>query len=279
MSRPVSTAHLILGQRMQAIRAAAGITPEQAARVLRTSSTRISRMESGRAVLSMQKLECLLDLYGADDEEIRAIMKLASGQPSLEGWWLAYSDSLPSWVEPYFNMEAQAAAIYAWETQFVPGLLQTDGYMREVLTLGSAQGEALLRRAEARAMRRDILLRADPPRLVAVIDEAVFRRPAAGPEIMREQLRHLIKMCAHPAVSLRVLPLNASVGLTSTFTILRFDEPGPRDIVYIEHYTGAVYLDGQGDLDAYMLAMQDVLGKAAPEEETPRVLQGILDGL
>lgn len=276
-SGPLSTRHLIIGQRMRALREAAGVSPKQAANLLRTVPERISNMEYGRASFSHRDHQKLTELYGTADEEFQAVMKLIRGQENVPGWWAAYSDILPDWVEPYFSLEEQASSIYVWEMQFVPGLLQTDEYMRGVMGLGQAEGPDLSRRAEARMLRQEILLRDRPPRFTAVIDEAALRRPPVRPDVMREQIRELLKMCEHPAVTVRVMRFGEVAGATNAFTILRFDQPGPRDIVYIEHYTGAAYLDGRAEIDAYSRAMNDNLNRAAPEEETPEILRGILE--
>jgi len=40
------------------------------------------------------------------------------------GWWHAYGDVIPGWLEPYLGLEAAASLIRSYETQFRTGLLQ-----------------------------------------------------------------------------------------------------------------------------------------------------------
>src|SRR6201992_2819021 len=104
------------------------------------------------------------------------------------GWWQAYADILPHWVEPYFGLEAAAASSREYELQFVPGLLQVEEYARAVIRLGNLPSEEeAIRRAQARMSRQELLDREDPPKLWAVLDEGALRRVMGGPDIMRAQ--------------------------------------------------------------------------------------------
>jgi hypothetical protein len=239
-------------------------------------------MEHGRVGFKERDVADLLTLYGiTGGEERDALLRLAH-EANTPGWWQGYSDILPHWVEPYFGLEAAASFIRDWELQFAPGLLQTEAYARAVIRLGNATSEEdVTRRAEARLARQDILNREDPPRLWAVIDESAMRRPIGGRAVMREQIRHLIEMAEHPAVTLQVLPF--SVGshpaMGGPFTILRFSEPDLRDVVYIEQLTSAIYLDKPADVDSYLEVMEQLCLQAEPAAETPKLLTEILDSI
>src|SRR5579859_1114077 len=198
---------LVLGGHLRRLREEAEITTERAAVAIRGSHSKISRMEHGRVGFKERDIADLLTLYGVGEGSERdALLKLASGS-NLPGWWQSYSDILPHWVEPYFGLEAAASFIREYELQFVPGLLQTEAYARAVIRLGtSASEDEVARRAEARISRQELLRRDHPPKLWAVLDESALRRAIGGAEVMREQLRHLIDMCDHPAVTLQILP-------------------------------------------------------------------------
>jgi hypothetical protein len=273
---------LVLGGHLRRLREEAFITTEQAAAVIRGSHSKISRMEHGRVGFKERDLGDLLALYGIESGEERdALLKLAR-EANTPGWWQGYSDTLPHWVEPYFGLEAAASFIRNYELQFVPGLLQTEAYARAIIRLGNAKSEEdVLRRAEARLARQDILNRQSPPRLWAVIDESALRRCIGGKAVMREQVRHLIDMADHPAVTLQVLPFAAGPhpAMGGPFAILRFSEPDLRDVVYIEQLTSAIYLDKPVDVDSYLEVMEQLCLQSAPTAETPRLLTEILNDL
>jgi transcriptional regulator with XRE-family HTH domain len=273
---------LVLGGHLRRLREQAHITTEQAAGVIRGSHSKISRMEHGRVGFKERDISDLLTMYGVTDgDEREALLKLAR-ESNTPGWWQGYADILPHWVEPYFGLEAAASFIRNYELQFVPGLLQTQGYALSLIRLGNAPTEEdVLRRAEARMSRQDILRRETPPRVWAVVDEGALRRPIGGAKVMREQLKHLIDMCDHPAVTLQVLPFQVAShpAMGGPFTILRFSEPDLRDVVYIEQLTSALYLDKPAEVDSYLEVMEQLCLQAEPAARTPQILKDALNGL
>jgi len=273
---------LVLGGHLRRLREQAHITTEQAASVIRGSHSKISRMEHGRVGFKERDIADLLTMYGVTDGDERgALLKLAR-EANTPGWWQGYADILPHWVEPYFGLEAAASFIRNYELQFVPGLLQTEGYALSLIRLGNAPTEEdVQRRTEARMSRQDILRRETPPRVWAVVDEGALRRPIGGEKVMREQLKHLIDMCDHPAVTLQVLPFQVAShpAMGGPFTILRFSEPDLRDVVYIEQLTSALYLDKPAEVDSYLEVMEQLCLRAEPAARTPQILRDALNSL
>jgi Domain of unknown function (DUF5753)/Helix-turn-helix domain len=273
---------LVLGGHLRRLREQACMTTERAAASIRGSHSKISRMEHGRVGFKVRDISDLLTLYGVGEgDEREALLKLAS-EANTPGWWQAYSDILPHWVEPYFGLEAAASVIREFELQFVPGLLQIEDYARAVIRLGNLPlEEEVIRRAQARVSRQDILRREDPPKLWAVLDEGALSRMIGGPQVMKAQLRHLIEMCEHPAVTLQILPFSAGAhrAMGGPFTILRYTEPDLRDVVYIEQLTSALYLDKATEVDAYLEVIEEVCLQADPSVKTPGTLQAVLDSM
>jgi hypothetical protein len=273
---------LVLGGHLRRLREEAFITTEQAASAIRGSHSKISRMEHGRVGFKERDIADLLTLYGVTDGDERAALLKLAREANTPGWWQGYSDILPHWVEPYFGLEAAASFIRNYELQFVPGLLQTEGYARALIRLGNAATEDdVMRRAEARLSRQEILSRETPPRLWAVMDEGALRRSIGGKAVMREQIRHLIDMCDHPAVTLQLLPfqIGAHPAMGGPFTILRFSEPDLRDVVYIEQLTSALYLDKPAEVDSYLEVMEQLCLQAEPAAKTPEILKAAYDAI
>lgn len=271
---------LVLGGHLRRLREDAGMTTERAAASIRGSHSKISRMEHGRVGFKERDIADLLTLYevGPGDER-EALLRLAR-EANTPGWWQPYSDILPHWVEPYFGLEAAASFIREYELQFVPGLLQVEEYARAVIQLGNLpSAEEVERRAQARISRQEILMREHPPKVWAVLDEGALRRVIGGPKVMGAQLRHLIEMCDHPAVTLQILPFSAGAhrAMGGPFTILRYTEPDLRDVVYIEQLTSALYLDKPTEVDAYLEVIEEVCLQADPAARTPGMLKAVLD--
>ncbi|WP_046498919.1 helix-turn-helix domain-containing protein [Streptomyces odonnellii] len=147
---------------------------------------------------------------------------------------LVLKSQLPSWFQPYADMERTARYINAFEVQLVYGLLQTEDYARAVL--GAVTKTRLTERVAARLERQRILTREHPPLAWVVLSEAVLHLEIGGKKVMREQLAHLLSFKDAEWVQIQILPFSAGAhaGLMGSFTTLRSDEAP--DITYVEGY-------------------------------------------
>jgi transcriptional regulator with XRE-family HTH domain len=268
-----------LGSQLRQLRESNGIPAEQAAEAIRSSRSKISRIETGQVGVKDRDVRDLLTLYGVTGSDERAALLTLAREAAAPGWWRPYANVLPSWLEPYLGLEAAASVIRTYQVQCVPGLLQTTDYARALIGRGSAPGqEEINRRAELRISRQDILRGPHPPRLWAVIDESALRRPAGGRKVARGQLRHLIDMAGHPTVTLQILPLSAGAhpAMGGSFDILRFAEPAVPDLVFIEQLTSALYLHRPADLDHYHQVMDQLCLQSDPAAATIKTLSRII---
>jgi transcriptional regulator with XRE-family HTH domain len=272
---------MLLGAQLRRLRETAGISAEKAGYEIRASRSKISRMETGRVGLKPRDVEDLLTLYGVTSEPQREkVVALARRSRSPE-WWAKYHDILPDWFETYLGLESAATSIRSFEMQFVPGLFQTEDYARAVTNLGhqTAPADAIERRVGLRLKRQELLARAQPPppRIWAVIDEAVLRRPVGGAAVMRAQLVRLLEAARWPRVTLQVVPFarGGHAAASGSFSILRFEERDLPDVVYIEQLTSAVYLDQRPDIEHYLEVVDQLSGEALTPVETARFIEQI----
>ncbi|WP_406015013.1 helix-turn-helix transcriptional regulator [Streptomyces sp. NBC_00984] len=145
---------------------------------------------------------------------------------------LVLRSQLPTWFQPYADMEARATYISTYQAQLVYGLLQTEEYARAVLATGMP--DDLEAQVAARVERQRILEREQPPLAWAILDEAALQRPIGGRETMRRQLARLLEFTEHRWMRVQVLPFSAGehASLAGSFTAMRFDNDP--DIVYTE---------------------------------------------
>ncbi|MEU9023593.1 helix-turn-helix transcriptional regulator [Actinomadura sp. NPDC048394] len=271
---------MVVGAQLRRLREAAEISTEAAGYEIRGSHSKISRMELGRVGFKERDVADLLTLYGVDDPVRReALLELAE-QANRPGWWQRYADVVPGWFEPYLGLEQGAVLIRVFEVQNVPDLLQTPRYARALIAARypDASAEEVDRRVELRMRRRHVLDRPEPPKLWAVLDEAALRRVVGGPEVMREQLRHLVEVSRLPNVTVQVLPF-ASGGHaveSGPVTLLRFAEPELPDVVYLEQLTGALYPDRPSDVIRYRDALNRLGVQAEPPARTPDLIADVL---
>jgi transcriptional regulator with XRE-family HTH domain len=270
---------IVLGAQLKKLREAHGISTEKAADAIRGSHSKISRMEHGRVGFKDRDIADLLTLYGVtDDSERTALLTMAKEAGTL-GWWHSYSDILPHWLEPFIGLEAAASVIRNYQVQFVPGLLQTADYARAVARLDStASDEEIERKTALRLDRQKLLARHSPPRLWVAIDEGALRRPLGGKTVMRGQIKQLMEMADHPAITLQIVPFQVGGHPADggSFCILRFAEPDLHDVVYIEHLTSAFYIEKRAEVDRYLEVMEQLCLEAEPAANSVKLLKEIL---
>ena len=271
---------MLLGAQLRRLRTDAGVSREEAGQALRASPWKIHRLENGQVGYKERDIIDLVGLYGVvDPVEIATFITMAreANQP---GWWNAFSDVLPEWFRAYVDLEATAAQIRSYEGQFVPGLLQTEEYMRGLMraTLRDRRPEEIDRRVQVRLTRQQVLTRPNPPLLWTVVDEAALRRPVGGSNVLAAQIERLIEAADLPNVTLQVLrfDVGAHAAMTGAFSVLRFADEEVPDVVYLEHLTNATYLDRRDDVEDYAHIMSSVAVLAAPPEQTTKILGELL---
>ena len=274
---------MLVGAQLRRLRSEAGLTREQAGEAIRASEWKIHRLENGQVGFKERDIIDLLRLYDvADPTEVAEFVALAR-EANSPGWWQHYGDVLPPWFRTYVDLESAATLIRTYEGQFIPGLLQTDDYMRAVVQGAHLEesAEEVGRRVRLRLARQTLLTREQPPRLWAVIDEAAMRRPVGGREVMRGQLERLIEAAKLPNVTLQVLPFDAGAhpAMLGAFSILRFADRELPDVVYLEHLTNAVYLDKRDEVERYLDVMELLCVQSEPPARTVALLERTLDQL
>jgi transcriptional regulator with XRE-family HTH domain len=268
---------ILLGTQLRRLRESRSISAVAAAMAINGSVSKISRIELGRNAVREVDVADLLDLYGIIDAAEREPLLRLAGQASQPGWWHRYQDVLPSWFQPYLGLETSAEFIRSYDTQFVPGLLQTDEYSSAVHELGAYPREETRRKVLLRKERQQRFA-SGALRLWAVIDETALRRPVGTTDIMRRQLEHLLEIAGQPRVTIQIAQFDTGAwhASPSSFSILRFAADDLRDVVYVEQLTSALYLEKRVDVERYAQAMDLIAATSTPPNQTRQFLRTVL---
>ena len=268
---------ILLGTQLRKLRESRGISAQEAARAIRGSESKISRIELGRNSVREVDIADLLNLYGVIDPAEREQLLTLASQANQQGWWHRYQDVLPTWFQAYIGLEESAESIRSFDAQFVPGLLQTEDYSTAVIRLGSYSDEDTDRLVYLRKERQRRFA-SGGLRLWAVIDEVALRRPINSPALMCAQLEHLLDVSDRPGVTIQITPFltGASYAAPSSFSILSFATDELPDIVYIEQLTSAMYLDKPADVHRYTGAMDQVSASSTTPEQTTDFIRTML---
>jgi len=274
---------MLVGAQLRRLRIDLRLSRAEAAEAIRASEWKIHRLENGQVRFKERDLVDLLTFYGVTEpDQVEELLALAADANS-PGWWQRYGDVLPAWFRNYVDLEAAATLIRTYEGQFIPGLLQTDDYVRALVHGAHLEdsNEEVGRRVRLRMARQTLLTREQPPRLWAVVDEAALRRPVGGPEVMRAQLERLLEASKLPNVTLQIIGFGAGAhpAMGSSFSILRFSDQELPDLVYLEHLTNAVYLDRRPEVERYLDVMELLCVQSEPPAKTEQFINRILSEL
>lgn len=269
---------ILLGSQLRRLRESRGVTAQQAAGAIRGSESKISRIELGRNAIREIDILDLLTYYDVGPEEREQLLALAE-QANRPGWWNRYNDIVPDWFGTYIGLEDAATSIRVYETQFVPGLLQTRDYAAAVIGLGhyppdEAERHVMLRKERQRRFADGDL------KLWVIIEEPALRRPVGSPRVQREQLSYLLEASKRPNLTLQVMPYGAGGhAAPSGFSVLRFSDDSLADMVYVEHLTSALYVEKQSEVERYLLAMERLSLVSANPASTPEILTSVISDL
>lgn len=264
---------------LRAAREAAGLTQEQVACEMDWSTSKIIRIEAGAVNVSPIDVRALLRLYGvADQRRIDELVSLARAARTRR-WWSSFAGSLPPSYMAYIGLEAETSSVLCYTPTKLPGLFQTEAYAsKAVRREGVADGESQIKVRLAR--QREVLGKADPPHISAVIDEAVVRRIANDSQAKREQLERLVALSNQPNITLQVLPFAAGVDdFPNPFAILQFPNPADHDVMFVEGAVADDVVDRPDVVQPYRVEFERLQKLALSPEESRALIKKIVGEL
>lgn len=269
-----------LGAELRRLRELKGMTAEEVAGRLMVSQSKISRLENGRRSISQRDVRDLCDVYEVEDERVRAGLMEMARESRQRGWWHDFGD-IPYSV--YIGLEAEASSIRAYESSFVPGLLQTREYAEAVVagTQPDTEPTAIKRRVDVRMKRQDRIYGEDElGSLWVVIDEAVLRREVGSKQVMADQLFQLLELSGRPNINLQVIPFThgAHPGMTGTFSLMEFPESADSTVVYFEGVTSDLYLEKEADVRRYTNLYDHLRAAALSVADSRSLIHTIAEG-
>jgi transcriptional regulator with XRE-family HTH domain len=266
-----------LGAELKKRREEAGLTQEQVSRFFEWHSAKVTRIETARVAVTPRDVKDLLALYGVQDAGyLEALTALARASKE-RTWWTDYRDLMRP--GNFVGLEAEATSAKEWEPIVLPGLLQTEAYMRALMGAGRRADapESLDRRVALRKMRQERLTSSRPIVLTAIVDESVVRRVIGGTDVMNAQLDHLIDRAQLPNVNLRILPFDTGEHpfLGGPATLLEFPEIAHLDVVYLEGLAGDYYEEQPSEVARYRDEFERLGARALDNDSSLELIKGL----
>ena len=229
-----------LRNELRKAREAAGMTQREVARAMDWSQSKLIRIETGAVNISTNDLRALLAHYSVTQDRIETLIDVARAAREVPRWNIYKDVASPEFIA-FLGYESSASIIRNFEPLLVPGLLQTEEYAREVITVvESRMPQKVDALVDLRAQRQDIFNREPAPELHFILDEAVIHRLVGGPAVARRQLRHLREMADLPNVNIRIVPFSAGMypRLRVPYVIFEFADSEEESILHLENPLG-----------------------------------------
>ncbi|MFF5974894.1 Scr1 family TA system antitoxin-like transcriptional regulator [Streptomyces sp. NPDC012769] len=183
----------------------------------------------------------------------------------------------PDWFERRAEMDAEAVALREYQTQMMPGLLQTPEYAHALFSR-VPNGEAVEDRVRARLSRQQRFLAEDGPLYIVVLDESCLRNMVGDATVMRDQCTHLLRVAEHPNIVVQVAPSDRP-GLrrpNTSVSLIRL--PDGHEWVYSESLDRGHFSDDPSDFARHTQTYDVLRAGALSVRESAALISDMMEG-
>lgn len=254
----------LLSRELSNARDAADMTQKQVAEELAWSISKIVRIEQGGVGVAPSDVRAIGSLLGLPESKIGDLVDYAHSERKSSSWQ-EYSDLMSSGYQELISLEPKAARIFKYESGLIPGLVQTEDYMRALFKDSGVSSDDAERQIDIRLLRQTMLQEDECPELNFVIGELALVRRAGSAEVMVDQIRHLAILSQSKRITLLVMPISEGVhsGMGVPFTILQFRENAIEDTLYTDDGMQRTSAEEDADtVDSHLATFRSISEKA-----------------
>lgn len=265
-----------LGEHLARLRIASGVSWSEVAERLGCSESKVRKIEGGYVSIVKAELNELLELYEVKDEALRDLLFELQRLGRQRGWWSKFG-SVSKQFATFLALESSATMIKTFEAMVVPGLLQTPAYahaLEEAATFDDPEERA--RSVQIRLARQERVFGSeDPPLVWVILDESVLHRVVGGPDVMHEQIEHVLAM--RDRCTIQIVPFSAGgyPGALGSYTLFEFDEDIHSPVAYVEGQAGNLYLEKPEELARYNSIYMSMTATALSPPQSAQLLETV----
>lgn len=254
-----------LAAELRALREDRGMTSDELARRVHHSRMKISKLENAQVRPDLVAIMKMLDVLKVTGDKWSEIIQIARDAAE-RGWWDKYGDAMGDRQRLYADIESGAATIREYQPSAMPGILQTPEYTWALIEHAKAEGPINYipeRLVEARLERQRAVLRPDGPAYEVILDEVGLRRFSVPPEVMNDQLHHVIKIAeTSPRVTIRVFPLvtgmSASLMPGAQLILYTFANPSDPPMATVQTVSAELFHTEPDEVTRYLRRYEHV---------------------
>lgn len=244
-----------LAERLRALRQAAGFSGNRFARRIGWPQSKVSKIETAKQLPTDDDLRQWADGVEAGVETVRELQSLLDqAREEYASWKANYraAGGASGKQADSLALELEATRIREFVPAFIPGLLQTAEYARELLhrpagpsAFGASEPD-IDQMVAVRMQRQQILYR--PGRQIQIVVlEAALRSRVCSPTTLAGQLDRLLAVAGLPALEFGVVPFDEDVPVYPLTGFAVFND----DLVVIETVTGEQQLSDPDEVALY----------------------------
>ncbi|WP_274562817.1 helix-turn-helix domain-containing protein [Streptomyces spiramyceticus] len=258
----------MFGSLLRFYRERAGISQEALSRRIGFSKSQVAMVERGERPPKGTFVPSADEVLGAQGALLAAAKELRVSH-------------LPSWFKAFVDEEANAVSLHSYVTHVVPGLLQIEAYARAVFSCHypPLDDEEIEGRVAARLERQKLFQRKPVPAIGFVLELAALSRPIGGPQVLQEQLDHVLDVARLRNVEIQLMPPYrlTHAGLDGPMTLLETTER--RQLAYVEGQSGSYFVSEQPSLGDLFGKYGILRAQAHSPEESVKLIEQVAHAL
>jgi transcriptional regulator with XRE-family HTH domain len=251
-----------------------GLTHRKIAEELGWDEAKLSDLVRGKGGVDEGDLKQLLGFCRVKPSDTHHLVALFN--ESRENGYLQIRESeLPNSMRSLIEQERLANKIVVWSMNLIPGRLQTADYMRglvqDAVRTESVDYEEVI---AAKLARRDLFHWSRE--FVFYVHEQALHLPVGGPDVMKDQLLHVLAMAQRSYITVRIVPtaIGAHAGVSGSFMQLQYAKFEP--VVYLEGENSSLFLEDKASLATYAEVLKLIDRQALDAEQSKELITSIL---
>ncbi|MCX4814095.1 helix-turn-helix domain-containing protein [Streptomyces sp. NBC_01239] len=244
----------------------AGLTQEQFAAVAKVHIDTLRSIEQGRLALQDDRAIQFDELLGTGGVLFALVEKLP------------VRERMPAFAQGLADIEETAVSILSYETQMIPGLLQTEDYCRASFAsrFPRFEDETEEQWVSSRMERQKIWRRKQPPFGHFILEESILRTALGGPDVMREQVRKVREASDLVHIGIQIMPVGRVPHAGLAGPMLLLETPAHEHAVYLEVQRASFLVDDPHEVSVYQLKYGMLRSQALSPDESACLLDRLL---
>ncbi|MET9638082.1 helix-turn-helix transcriptional regulator [Streptomyces virginiae] len=272
-SARVEEARQRVAQRLRDLRLDAGLTGQDIVERTGWQKSKVSRLQNAVTPPSAADIRVWCRVCDAEDHAADIIEAARTADSMYSDWRRRNRRGLRAMQVARGAVHRETQHMRVYSSTLMPGMLQTRSYAAALLS-NIAQTKRIPDDSGAAAdarVERSKIIRESGRTFAFVLEEAALRRHVGGPDVMAEQLLHLLDAARYPAVSLGVIPAGALARWPlETFTV--YDD----EKVFVELLTAALTITAPSEVAQYVDAHLEMTRAAVFGPEAYRIIAGAI---